>query len=89
MTMLMAKPIMMFTVAYSAWSEMKAVMAPGPAMSGKAMGTMLAPDEVGSFLMMSRPKIISKARMKSTIEPATANDGMSMPKSLSNASPRK
>ena len=51
------------------------------------MGTMLAPDEVGSFLMMSRPRIISKARMKSTTEPATANDGISMPKSLSSWSP--
>ena len=84
---LIARPIMMLTVAYSARNEMRAVMAPGPAMSGKAIGTMLAPEEVASFLIMSRPRIISKARMKSTTEPATANDGMSMPKSRSRASP--
>ena len=78
---------MMLMVSYSACSEMKAVMAPGPAINGNAIGTMLAPDEAGSFFMMSRPSIISKARINSTTEPATANDGMSMPKSLSNWSP--
>ncbi len=64
-------------------------MAPGPAMRGKATGTMEAPEPALSFLMNSRPIIISRASRKSTKAPATAKEAMSMPKRLSNASPAK
>ena len=41
------------------------------------------------ILMISRPRIISTARMNNTNAPATANDSLSMPKSFSKASPAK
>ena len=65
------------------------MMAPGPAMSGKATGTMLAPPLLGSFLMMSRPSTISTARMNSTKAPATAKEAELIPKSRKSASPAK
>ena len=79
----------MLMSAYSARSEMMVVSAPGPAMSGKAIGTTVEPPPAGSFLKISTPRIISKAMMNSTMEPATANDWMSTPKSFNAASPRK
>ena len=39
--------------------------------------------------MISRPKIISTARMNSTNEPATAKDAVLMPNTLNSASPAK
>ena len=79
----------MLMSAYSALSEMSAVMAPGPAMRGNATGTILAPDEEPSFFINSRPVIISRESMKRTAAPATAKDGVSMLNSLRRASPTK
>ena len=79
----------MLMTAYSARSDNKAVSAPGPAINGKAMGTMLAPPLPPSFLMISRPRIISTAKMNNTKAPATANEALSMPKSFNSASPAK
>ena len=42
MTIFSKRPMRIFTVAYSARSDSRAVMAPGPAMRGKATGTMPA-----------------------------------------------
>ena len=64
-------------------------MAPGPAMSGKATGTTLAPLVGPSFLIISRPNTISNAKMKSTKAPATANEAESMLNNRSNPSPTK
>ena len=64
------------------------VSAPGPAMSGKAIGTTVEPPLEASFLKISTPRIISKAMMNNTMEPATAKDSMSTPNSFKAASPR-
>lgn len=87
--MLRPKPIMMFNTLYSARRESKAVNAPGPAIRGNAIGTMEAPPGLDSFLMISMPRIISMARMKSTTAPATAKEAMSTPNNSSIASPAK
>lgn len=79
----------MFSTAYSARSDKSAVSAPGPAISGNATGTMLAPLPRFSFLMISRPRIISTASTNSTNEPATANEALSMPNNFNKASPAK
>lgn len=80
--------MMMFMVWNSARNESKDVNVPGPAISGNAIGTMDAP--LGdSCLNNSRSEIISKAKMRRTIEPAMAKDSMFTPSKLRMALPIK
>lgn len=83
------RPIMMLMSAYSARKEMMVVKAPGPAISGKAIGTTLLPLPFASFLNISTPSIISNAMMNKIIEPATAKDSISTEKKFSNPVPAK
>ena len=53
------------------------------------MGTMVAEPPGPLYLNISMSRIISQARMRMMIEPATANDWMSTPKRERSASPRK
>ena len=73
-------------VSNSARKESKVVNEPAPAINGKAMGTMEAPDGE-SYLKTSIPNIISKAIISNTKEPAMAKDEISTPNSPSKASP--
>lgn len=73
--------------SYAARSESKVVMVPVPAISGKAMGTILAVSGISSLYNLI-PKIISMARKKITNEPAIANDLTSTPKKRRIVSPK-
>ena len=57
--MLRAMATMMFCIAYSARMEISVVSTPAPAIRGKMMGTTLAAEAGPSFLMISRPRVIS------------------------------
>ena len=63
--------------AYSARSDSKVVNEPAPASNGNTNGTSVASLIGPWFLNISMSRIISSARRKSTMEPATANDAMS------------
>ncbi len=71
-----------------AFSDMIVVKVPEPAIKGKAIGTTLPLFGLLSGLKNSIPKIISRARIKMTILPATANDPISRPRSFRNSFPR-
>lgn len=78
----------MFSKAYSTLMEIKVVRVPAPAISGKAKGTMEA--VLGSSsLNKVRPRIISRARKKSTKAPATAKELISTPNRFKILSPKK
>ena len=79
--------IIIFTVSYSARSDSKVVKEPGPAIKGKASGTMDEPPSGPLFLKISTSRIISIAKIKITRAPATANDWMSTLKSFRIPSP--
>ena len=63
-------------------------MVPAPAIIGKANGTIDAVSGTSS-LYNDIPKIISMARKKITIDPATANEFTSIPIKLRISSPTK
>ena len=79
--------IMMFSLWNSDFKESTVVNDPAPAISGNAMGTIEA-DEEEISLWISIPKIISRAMIKSTNEPATAKDGTSIPTNFKMEFPR-
>jgi len=80
--------MMILIVSNSARNERRVVKEPAPAISGKAMGTMEAP-EGESCLNSSMPNIISNAIITNTNEPAMANEEMSTPNKPKRASPTK
>ena len=85
-TILRNRAMIMLMVSNSARKESKVVNEPAPAISGKAIGTMDAP-EGESCLKSSTPNIISKAIKAKIKEPAKANEDISTPKRPSSASP--
>ena len=88
-TMLSNKPIIMFTLAYSARSESSVVNEPAPANKGNTTGMSVA-DLMGPiFLKITTSKIISSDIKKMTNEPATANEAISTLNNRSMASPAK
>lgn len=71
---------------YSALKAKIVVIVPAPAINGKAIGTIEA--VFGASSLYSRtPRIISKAKKKSTKAPATANELTSIPISFRILSP--
>lgn len=82
-------PPKILMVSNSAFSEMMVVNVPAPASKGKAIGTML-PDAAspGSSLKSFIPKIISNPIKSITIDPAKANDDISIPNKPSIEAPK-
>ena len=77
-------PIKILDSSYTARNESIVVSVPAPAINGKASGTMEpVPLASGSSFINTIPKIISKAIMNITIEPAMAKEPTSKPKSVS------
>ena len=72
-----------------AFRDMMVVKVPLPAINGKAMGTTVPEGAPFSDLKNSIPKIISRPKMKITIEPATAKDFISTPSTFKNGLPMK
>lgn len=87
--MLRTIAVMMFSTWYSALRESTVVRAPAPAIRGKMMGTMVAEPPGPLYLKISMSSIISQARIRMMMEPATAKDWISTPKRERMASPRK
>lgn len=81
--------INMFSTAYSARNESSVVNEPGPATKGNANGIMLELPSGPLLRNNSTSSSISTANINITNAPATANDCMSTPKSLSMPSPVK
>lgn len=80
---------MIFSTAYSARMDSSTVKVPGPAISGKTIGTKVLEPPGASFLNISTPNIISMEIMKITKDPAAANDDTSTLNNLSIKSPTK
>ncbi len=78
----------MLETLYSALRDNKEVIVPAPAIIGKASGTIDAVSGTSS-LYNDIPKIISIAKKKITIDPATANELTSIPIKLRISSPTK
>ena len=76
----------MFKSLNSDFIEIKVVRVPGPAMRGNAIGTM---DAVFGLLSLYNfiPKIISVAKKRIMIDPATAKEFISTPRSCKIISP--
>ena len=72
-----------------AFNDMIVVNVPLPAIKGNAIGTIVPDGADLSGLKNSMPNTISKPRMNITIEPATANDGISTPRIFKNGLPTK
>ncbi len=70
-----------------AFKEIMVVNVPEPAIKGNAIGTTVAARTSFSLLKSSKPKTISKPKIKITIEPPTANDPTSSPNKFKNGSP--
>ncbi len=76
-----------FNTSYSALNVNSVVNVPGPAINGKAIGTIEAAAGA-SCLKKSVPRTISSPMMNSTTAPATANELMSTLKRSSNPCPK-
>ena len=74
-------------LSYSDFIDISVVSVPGPAIRGKAIGTIDAVFALSSLYNLI-PKIISVARNKIIIEPATAKEVMSTPNKFNNISPK-
>ena len=76
-----------FIFSYSLLKDIKVVSVPGPAINGKAIGTI---DAVFGFLSLYKliPRIISVAMKSIMIEPATAKELISTPSRFKIISPR-
>lgn len=88
-SMLSNKPMIIFTLAYSARSESSVVKEPAPANKGKTTGMSVA-DLIGPmFLKITTSRIISSDMRKITKEPAMANEAISTLNKRSITSPAK
>ena len=77
----------MLTSSYIALSEISVVSTPAPAISGKTIGTIVAPLLGVLFLKISTSRIISNAIRNIKKPPAVANEWISQLKMRSNQWP--
>lgn len=85
---LMKIPIMILYVLYNDLIDIIVVNVPEPAIIGNAIGTIEPDFALASPLKKSWPKTISNPKIKSTIEPAMANEEISKPNIPKNCCPK-
>jgi hypothetical protein len=76
-------------LAYNDFIDITVVRVPEPAMIGKAIGTIDPDFALVSLLKKSQPNTISNPNIKTTMDPAIANDAMSNPRNSSKFCPKK